>query len=292
MSKIKNIIDIVKFKDVNIIGSAADFNLKYFSDLDLQEKVSGYNNIDFLVRWFQRTIKKLKNHKDVYFQELKAGVLNNQPIKWTYKEVQQGFKIINDEEFPLKKIFNQQSIIKMDFIIFQSNTFIEVSINYYFIFTGGNQTFSALGKEEIANALLFEYNKLKGEDFYKALKRLYSFYKLTDDKKVLVDMRRLFNSKLGFLNKQLSNLKTIRQIIKDGPNDLDFKNKVISSIKKIFSNLEKFNKYNMKDSPINYKGSLENIALDLDKLIENFSLILDVDVKNFIDKSNFNYFLK
>ena len=239
MANIYQAVNILKFKNVEILGSASDLDLKYFSDIDLQEKIVTNNSPKNLVDWFQKKIKELHNIPNVYFQELKAGFYRHIPLKWNYKQVEQGYQFKDGLKITLESIFILNSIIKIDFIVYQGGEFLEVSINYYFEFSNtGNKTYDTeVTKQEIGRILLFEYQKLKSKDFYKSLKRLYSYYKLINDKTAVNDMRKVFNSKLGFLNKQLSNMKTIKELIDWGFIDEETRKRVIKTLSNIEYNI-------------------------------------------------------
>ena len=47
------VIDILKIKNVERIGSSADPNIKYFSDIDLQENINTTNTFIEILRKFQ-----------------------------------------------------------------------------------------------------------------------------------------------------------------------------------------------------------------------------------------------
>jgi hypothetical protein len=292
MDNIVKAVKVLKFKDVTVIGSGSDISLKYFSDLDLQEKLITNDSPRKLVLWFQKKIAELDDLNDVFFIEFKGGFQNGQPIKWDFDEVEQGYKNIDGRKLFLDIIFVQKSIIKIDFIVYQSGSFIEVSLNYYFQFHNGNLTYDdSITTDEIGNRLIYEYQQLKNENFYKALKRLYSYYKLVEDKKALIDLRKVFNSKFGYLNKQLSDLKTIKILLDFGYNDKKTRHRVIKALSQIEFNILNYPKY--KTDFIKFRTlTLDNINDKLVPIIDKLSFMLQEDIHNFINKSKFNYFLK
>jgi hypothetical protein len=285
-SKLKVPFSIMRYKELDILGSANDSKLDYFSDIDTQEFIQTSKTYRQILEFFQDKYTKAIKDKNIWVTDFKAGHYAGRPLKWSYVQLMNGYQWIDDKRFSFIGTLTQQSIIKMDIIVILDGEFIELSTNYTFNFTGKNQTFPC--KDNIADSLLYDYRILKKTNFYKSLKRLYAYYKFIDDKDSQKVLLKIFNSKLGFLNKQLNSLKTIVLLIdnKYRPKKED----IITAISKINVNLQKYN-YNVDLDNIESK-SVVKIKQYLNDVIIILSEILDDDVNTFIKKSNISYVLK
>ena len=57
-----------------------------------------------------------------------SSLINNLPLKWTYEEIVNDYKLLdNNIKFKFIDVFNQKSIIKLDLILEKNNQFIEFS---------------------------------------------------------------------------------------------------------------------------------------------------------------------
>ena len=104
-------------------------------------------------------------------------------------------------------MFKNIKFVKIDYIVFLDYVFKEVSIMYIF----KNQKESDTDRIQ---TLRKDYDDMvvKGENF-KALKRLFSIYKIKKDYINLKTLTSLFNSNIGKLYEMNSNLKNT--VIKD-----------------------------------------------------------------------------
>ena len=303
MSNIDKTIQVLKFQEIEVIGSASDVHLKYFSDIDSQTFLETPLSKSAILHSFQKKVKTIMDSPNMYFVELKAGINNNSvPLKWNYKEVQDGYKYIDGRRITFQSVLAQHSIIKIDTIVKVYNQFIEISANYYISFIpSGDTTFNKSTLDEVKDNLLWDYTNLKRVDFYKALKRLYSYYKLVartpndpDRKKALASidvLRRIFNSKLGFLNKQLSNLKTINILLKTAyqttPGVPALKlNDVVSALIELNDNLKKNGLPLLNDPSLYPKNDKEGLSRILTDEISTLALKLDHVTNNFLSYSS------
>ncbi len=301
---IPRVINLLKFEEVDIIGSYSDTKLKYFSDVDSQEFLETDASYQDILEAFQEKIIKIENHPDVFFSDFKLGSYNNMPLHWTIDEILEGEKHVEGISGNMVVFFTdalqQESIIKLDVIAVIRGELVEITTNYYFDF-GESQTYPNKDLETVKRSILYEYSKLKGGNFYKALKRLYSFYKLifntsgstgvdiVEIAKALDALRKVFNSKLGSLNKQLSSLKTLRDLIEvtlDGE-----KRPTLGLIHSVYQRIRyNLNRQGYKiESLVSHVGptsSREAIIVALDEIIDALEDSLDEAVKNFLEKTN------
>lgn len=240
MTTLKNIFNIVKFSNVEVIGSKANTDLKYFSDIDTREFVKTDKTYTDILQFFQDIFTEVNETPNVYITDMKAGFYSGKPLKWSYNEIMQGYKQFDNKlKITFENALTQDSVIKLDLVAFLDGEYIEVTTNYYFDFEDRNKTFRKLSRDEIKRKLLYDSRILKSEgNTYKSLKRLYSYYRLTDNKKGKKKLIELFNSPVGHLNKLVSSLKTISLLINNDKKPV--KSDIVKAIYKIRNNLKPY----------------------------------------------------
>jgi hypothetical protein len=279
MVKLSNVYEIVKFNHVDVIGSKSDTDLKYFSDIDLEEFVKTKKTYSQVLKFFQDKFKEIRSSQDMYITDFKAGHYAGRALKWSYNDIQRGFKRFdNDLKITFESVLTQDSVIKLDLVVLLEDRYIEITTNYYFNFGNGKQTYSQLSTDDIKNKLLYNERELKATDYYKSLKRLYSYYSLTGNKKGQSELKELFNSDIGYLNKQLNSLKTISLLINNEKKPV--KEKIVKAIYEINSHLTKY-KLNLKKLD---DKSFEEIDDVINKVIDVMSDIVDNETNKFIFK--------
>ena len=151
----------------------------------------------------------------------------------------------------LKKLI----FVKLDYIVFLDYVFKEVSIMYIFKNKKESDT-------DMIQTLRNDYDDLmvKGENF-KALKRLFSIYKIEKDYTNLKTLTSLFNSNIGKIYEMNSNLKTIQLLktIDQQDNDDDLTQKRIHS--------------NLKFLRIDPDDDLNKIIKANDKVLNNITVL-------------------
>ena len=174
-----------------LIGSASkDDKMLYSADIDLQETIKTKKDDiqlkEKILKIFQNKFKKAKKSNNLFITDFKAGLspINNIPLKWSYNDIMNGYKLLdNNIKFQFVNVFNQKSTIKLDLVLENDDKFIEFSENYYFDLDN-NKSYRQLSNEDIITSLKGDiryYNHTKNNKF-KALKRLYSLFKLTNNK--------------------------------------------------------------------------------------------------------------
>ena len=149
----------------------------------------------FKSKIFSDILDKIKNYNNCYFIELKLQKKNGNKKKFN--------KIDDFNKKDFDKFYKDIDIIKIDLIFFTDYEFIEVSIIYNF-------STDITSKEEYIKNINKDITELKDEgNYYKVLKRLFSIYKLNNDKPKLLYLSKIFNSVLGKQYKKISNLNTI-----------------------------------------------------------------------------------
>jgi hypothetical protein len=201
---------------VEILGSFADPNLDFFSDIDCQEKVSHITAKKF-IRNLQNIVKLVERGEFIYFDDFKMGTYREKSIHFTADEVIAGKKTIplKKEPVTMEELLLNKSIIKLDVIFWYKklHRFVELSINYYF----HNEGISTRPDHHTELSRIFKnefFEKLEDNDFIKAIKRLQRLVKLKEEAPVLKQqLEKFLNGKIGFLTQIHASLKTLSKVI-------------------------------------------------------------------------------
>ena len=232
--------DIIKNLEIfetklKLAGSASLRSMMYYSDYDFNCKIRVRKQTP-IYNEFKR-ILSFSNDK-LYFIEFKIEYIDG-----TKKKLNN----VNDIKLSM---FKNISFIKIDYIVFLDFIFKEVSIMYIF---KENDT----DTDDIIKKLTDDYSELidNGENF-KAMKRVFSIYKIQKDYPNMKKLTSLFNSNLGKIYVINSNLKTIL-LLKTMYDDL-------LTMKRIDINL-KFLKIDPNDD-------LNKIIKENDKVLNNITV--------------------
>ena len=185
--------DIIKNLEIfetklKLAGSASLQSMMYYSDYDFNCKIRVRKQTP-IYNEFKR-ILSFSNDK-LYFIEFKIEYIDGTKIK---------LNNVNDIKL---NMFKNISFIKIDYIVFLDFIFKEVSIMYIF-------KENDMDTDDIIKKLTDDYSELidNGENF-KAMKRVFSIYKIQKDYPNMKKLTSLFNSNLGKIYVINSNLKTI-----------------------------------------------------------------------------------
>lgn len=214
MSK-KSVIKLLQFHQIEIIGSAKNTDIKYPSDIDLQESITTEQTFDDIYNFFVNIFKKAKEDKRIYIIDFKCGFHDGRPVRWNYENLLEGYQMIGEYKLTFQQALSQMSTIKIDVISLERGRYVEYSNNYYFFFEKYNhKNKKDTDKKEVENALLRDFEQLMKEGKrYKALKRLYSYYRLKGIYRKKQQLEKLFNSDIGRISKMKSSLETIDLVL-------------------------------------------------------------------------------
>jgi hypothetical protein len=240
--KIKSLFKNLRFKKepLEVIGSSSFKRQKYFGDFDIKNYILKkyspkqiYDEINKILSYI------LEKNNDIYFIELKLQKKNGDKIKYS---IDDEFKF-ND----LEKFYKDLDFIKIDFIVFYENRFIEVSINYVFDTTITETKIIGELKKAIEE-------EAKDKNYLKAIKR-YLSYLITENKEANYDkiekIITFLNSDVGQKYKILSNLKAI-ELLKENYDDT-------LTMGKAKINLDDIRRIT-KDSPKKLENDIKNEA--------------------------------
>lgn len=207
------VIDLLTIKNSEKIGSSANPHIKYASDIDLQEMNDTEAFFPTVLHKFQEKFIKAENNPNIFITDMKCGMFRGLPLRWDKHDIRRGFKIIDGLTIHFVNCLQQKSIIKMDIIALVNGIFTEFSNNYYFTFPDGFSTMPVQGNK-LVDVMFMEFqNKMKDKKYFKALKRLYSFFKLNKNKKMQDNLIHFFNSDVGKLNYQINGLQIMEEVI-------------------------------------------------------------------------------
>lgn len=215
---LKETLDLLRYpgSEIKIIGSFSDPKLKYFSDVDSQTIVETEKDYFSLKKNFQKIAFEVDKNQNLTFLDFKAGFVSGKPVKWTLIEILAGYTHTSTGVLKFEDVFAQTSIIKIDVVLWtpSKEEVIEVTVNYYFTFPDGSKTFRIETDEVMRSKMLWDYQNLKEKNFFKAIKRLYTFYKFTKDEEAQDRVLRVLNSNLGAKAVKISKMKTIVDVLK------------------------------------------------------------------------------
>ena len=222
---------------IKLIGSNATRGMLFPSDYDFESKLSG--RAEALFQDFKKTFKNKKIMSKIYFMDFKCGLDNrlypfniNNPlipakmkkkimkakgeereklerelyiIRWTPAEVIRGYKVLFDGTHKsFVDCLEDDTTIKLDWIIPIGNAYMECSTNYYY------------KQSDVSNQvkdLTDEIDYYKHRNTMKAMKRLMSILLITNrDKRVQKKLVTYFNSPIGYINKIKNDMELLMDL--------------------------------------------------------------------------------
>lgn len=261
--------------DYSIIGSAADKKLKYSSDVDVQEYIELEGQTDEILnniyQLFKKKYKEAYQNDSVFITDFKLGVLeHNAAIKWTRKDINQGYVDTGNRKITFKECLLQKSVIKIDIVHYEDNMYKEYSVNYYFLINE-HSTNPFITDKDLVNEFVLEYYKyMKEKNYFKALKRLYSLYKII--KKPAKQLISFLNSDVGKMNHKKTSLEVILGLL-----DNNFRKPKMRIVKKAIKKIDKkYAKFDKKDIEEQINTLQLEINIASQKFINENVNILDI----------------
>lgn len=267
--------------DYSIIGSAADPEMKYSSDIDVQEFIELNGDVGEITQGiydlFLKKYKESYKDKNVFITDFKLGRFNNQSLHWTREEVLNGYKMIHNHRINFTDALHQKSVIKIDIIYLDDGIYKEYSNNYYFIINN-KSTNPFYSDKDMIDELVGEYHKYVGKkNYFKALKRLYSLYKIK--KKPGKRLISFLNSDIGKEYNIKSSLETLILLLENNFRQPLMKN-VIKSIKKL--DLSSDDKKLLVNSSTK-TDLIKNLEIVSEKLNDNINYLTELFIKDHIN---------
>lgn len=210
---IRKFVAVLKLNNSPVVqlGTSSFKTQQYFSDYDLLSPISNRNLSDAKIcSELKRILKSITDMDDIWFIELK--IQNKDGSKEKFFPQDAG----NLDCARVAKAIKVIDYIKIDAVIYirDTNKLTELSIIYAF------QDVPA--DEILINTISEDYKHYRSVgNPYKALKRLFSVYRLEGNKDKMVELSSLFNSETGKLYSLSSNLKAVKLLLES---DVDGKN--------------------------------------------------------------------
>lgn len=275
------VMKLLNYKNIEVIGSSKIDSIKYPSDVDLQDVSNVEGTYDDIYKFFLNIFNKAYENKNTFIIDFKCGFYKGKAIKWKYQDIKNGYKIKNDFKIPFNyALTHENSMIKIDLIaINKNNLFTEYSCNYYFNFIKYNFSNFSLNRNLIIDRLVYDYYQLmKVNNFYKAMKRLFSISKQRGNDRIVATLLNLFNSPLGKLYKEKSNLETVLNVLTNNFRSPD-RSIIIYNLNNIKDNLP----------PEYYKNMATIMSLKTDKAMAKFIRQLIDKISDDINKETFDW---
>jgi len=199
-----------------VVGSGSLKEIDYAADLDLMEYVTFSRDAEVfecVLDVFREKYRNAHATRTVWITDFKCGVLpGGKPIRWTRQTINAGHVFIEDRKVLFVDCLQQKSIIKMDVISLVDGLFTEFS-EMYFINFGNFKTYDpeTTKKENIETNLLLDVQSYEAKgNYYKALKRLFAYLRISETNPTLMNsLLNFFNSKVGELSSYASDLELV-----------------------------------------------------------------------------------
>lgn len=215
-AKIFNFLSITGLQ--TLVGSSADEDVVYSADYDLMEEKDFKKDLNIynkILDLFRKKYKIALNPKsNIWIIDFKCGTFRGQPIRWDKDSIKKGYILIDNEPKYFVDCLQQDSRIKMDVIAVDTNGNINEYSDIYFIKIGSTELTREIGDEENA-ILIFRdmHNYINEKNYFKAVKRLYSYAKIKNMKPLIKALLKVINSQLGRQSKLIADLNTINELI-------------------------------------------------------------------------------
>ena len=215
-AKIFNFLSIAGLQ--TLVGSSADKDVVYSADYDLMEEKDFKKTTDIfskILDLFRKKYKIALNPKsNIWIIDFKCGMFRGQPIRWDKDSIKKGYVLIDNEPKYFVDCLQQESRIKMDAIAVDANGEINEYSDIYFIKIGSHELTREISPEETAILIYKDFHHyLEEKNYFKAVKRLYSYAKIKNMKPLIKALLKVINSKLGQQSKLIADLNTINDLI-------------------------------------------------------------------------------
>ena len=215
-AKIFNFLSIAGLQ--TLVGSSADKDVVYSADYDLMEEKDFKKTTDIfskILDLFRKKYKIALNPKsNIWIIDFKCGMFRGQPIRWDKASIKKGYVLIDNEPKYFVDCLQQESRIKMDAIAVDANGEINEYSDIYFIKIGSHELTREISPEETAILIYKDFHHyLEEKNYFKAVKRLYSYAKIKNMKPLIKALLKVINSQLGKQSKLIADLNTINELI-------------------------------------------------------------------------------
>lgn len=260
-----NISDVIHHfsvqSKVKFLGSNSYKGLLYGTDFDIVSKIT--EPAEALANHFKKLFAKPSH---IYLMDFKAGLKDGEKLRWNKTQLAKGINGIL-----LKDAIKMDTLIKLDFIVENGNSFVEISEIY------DTKYQTKKSKKQIETELEEDVDKyVKENNSMKSLKRLYSLLTIQKGHEKMKDkLIKFFNSESGLINKVANDLDLL--LLLTSKYTVPFK-KIYNNIQMLkqnasvvpWINVYQFNEITAK----NYKNKINEIVLYLRKKVNLLAKVL------------------
>ena len=255
-----------------LVGSSADKNVVYSADYDLMEQKNFKKNKaihNFILNLFRKKYNfALKPKSNIWIIDFKCGSFRGQPIRWDKESIKKGYVVINDEPKYFVDCLQQESRIKMDTIALDADGILNEYSDLYFINIGNFSLSGAMETEKQSAISIFKdfQNMVVEKNYFKAIKRLYAYAKLENNKPLINELLKVINSPLGKQSNYIADINIILELIDNNfkrfKKQLIFNNLALLNIKIAKSKSIEFIAKILKELTTKYGNELNNGVLN------------------------------
>ena len=256
---------------INVVGSASIKRSLYYSDYNLLEHVND-KSVSMIYAHFLGLFNKIPSMDNIVISDFNLGGL-----RWTIYDIVKG--VNNGVSF--NDALKKKSIIKIDIISLINGKFYEISDVYKICLDGECNIDYKI--DDVIEDITTEYiEKVKTGNYMKALKKMYSIIKLKNDRDPRLNiLLEYFNSPIGLLYRNNSELQTLLIVLENAKFDLEEVKNSLEIIKEqisAFSVPIEFNK-------IEKRKTKKSMRKPLMKQIRVISDYLNRDAKKFLSRN-------
>lgn len=248
---VKDALDTCQYKEypIKVVGSASLLSQQYFGDFDALTAISTKETAKNIYDEFNNIFKSIDSNTNLYFIEFKVQTAKNK-IRY-YREDKLNYETI-------KSNYADIIFFKLDLSVWTDYHFVDFSVIYN-LFT------EKLSLPYFINGLNKDIEELVDNgQYYKALKRKYSVYKLRGDNEQMNKLNEVFNSDLGLKYKVASNLEAM-DLVKE-----HYKDELTRKRMKINLDYLKLYDYNLKDLMKHTKVMKKEINAEAKEIFDDF----------------------
>jgi hypothetical protein len=251
-----------------VVGSSSYKSIRFNNDYDLSEEYTKTNHskavLDKVLSLFQNIFRTAEQDPNLYIMDFKAGIDNGEALRWNKNDIKKGFKELkNGKLMTFQEVLLTKSVIKLDMVDYLDGYFTEISEMYFFkLGDHTNYNEDEFERDNILSSLKISTNEYLNEgNYFKALKRLFSYLSIKGDSKYKAEERALidfFNTSVGLVYKAVSEIDVLilllncefrKPPLKDIFNTLQIVKQNISSVfdidlKNIITQIDKICLYN------------------------------------------------
>lgn len=208
--QIKTYIKTITIPNTQVIrvGSSMLKIQPYFSDVDIMnivyKKINSNNLVRFFIDELKNIIKNILSIPNVFFSDFKAGGYH-----WSVEQIMQE----KYGELTLQDACFIKDVVKLDIICPYDKRYIEISS--FFILKSANEYINVESDyfELFKKSLLHDISHYQETKPFKAIKRVWSLARITDDLATLELLKDLIRSNIALLSQINSDIETLILLI-------------------------------------------------------------------------------